>query len=143
MNKNRENLGDSSLPFSKSEGRKLVPALTGPTRTRTSNYLCIYLTALLFSNREKETPEDHGVLTWKRALKLNIEKRFQDIETNMHYTAATLLDSRYKHYMFRNAETFTATKQFLVDKLIESMGGGSGNSTRVRKNHFVRVYATL
>ena len=41
------------------------------------------------------THEDYGVMTWKRALRANIETRFSDIESNKHYAVATMLDSRY------------------------------------------------
>ena len=65
------------------------------------------------------TPADHGVMTWKRALKKNIETRFSDIESNTHYTIATMLDSRYKHFFYREANTFMTTKDYVVEKLIE------------------------
>ena len=67
------------------------------------------------------SPRDHGVITWKRALRDNIEERFADIELNKHYTVATMLDSRYKHYIYRDRDTFEVTKDFLVDKLTESL----------------------
>ena len=67
------------------------------------------------------THNDHGVMTWKRALRENIETRFSDVESNMHYTVATMLDSRYKHYLYRESDTFEATKDYIVEKLIESL----------------------
>ena len=78
------------------------------------------VTGLMKSLEDK--PEDRGVLTWKRALRLNIETRFQDIEYINHYTVSTMLDSRYKHYFFRDSTTFEATKDYIVDKVVESLG---------------------
>ena len=80
------------------------------------------------------TPADHGVMTWKRALKKNIETRFSDIESNRHYAVATMLDSRYKHFFYRDANTFIDTKDYLVGKLIEYLEGP--NPRQVNISHF-------
>ena len=48
----------------------------------------------------EDASEDRGVLTWKRALKKNMEKRFSEIEETKHYTVATMLDSRSAQYNF-------------------------------------------
>ena len=51
-----------------------------------------FVTALIKSL--EDTNQDRGVLTWKRALKKNVEQRFASIESNTHFTVATMLDSR-------------------------------------------------
>ena len=85
----------------------------------------------------EDAPEDHGVLTWKRALKNNIETRFCDIESNMHYTVGTMLDSRYKHYLFREEDTFRATKDYAIEKLIAHLR--TSDPRQVIKNRIIFV----
>ena len=69
----------------------------------------------------EDTREDRGVLTWRRDLRENIKTRFSSIESNTHYTAATLLDSRYKHYLFRNPITYPQTKEYIVERMARSL----------------------
>ena len=68
-----------------------------------------------------DSREDVGVLTMKRSLKKAMEERFKDIETNHHYTVATLLDCKYKGHFFRNATTLEDTKSFVIDKLVQDL----------------------
>ena len=80
-----------------------------------------FVTTLLEDLKDK--PEDRGILTWKRALRDNIEMRFADIENIKDYTVATMLDSRYKYCLFRGADTFGETKDFIIEKLMECLQG--------------------
>ena len=49
------------------------------------------ITAIL-QDLEEEEAEDVGVLTMKRALKHAMEHRFREVEQNVHYACATILD---------------------------------------------------
>ena len=80
-----------------------------------------FVTTILKSLEDQS--EDRGVLTWKRALKKNLEERFSTIESNFHYTAATMLDSRYKHHFYRNPDTAKDTKDYITEKIYQSLTG--------------------
>ena len=84
--------------------------------------MVIPLVTAIIKSLEDRT-EDRGVLTWKRALKKNMEDRFSTIESNVHYTVATMLDSRYKHHFYREPNTVNDTKDYIIDKLYQSLTG--------------------
>ena len=82
----------------------------------------------------EDTEEDRGVLTWKRALKKNIETRFSEIESQKHYTMATILDSRYKHFFYRNPDTYLETKNQLIEEMIQVLRAQDTQSQQVLCN---------
>ena len=82
----------------------------------------IPITTLIIRSMEEEDPnEDRGVLTLKRDLKRNMEERFSHLESKFHYTAATLLDSKFKHYFFRDESTLEETKEHIIDRMVNDL----------------------
>ena len=82
----------------------------------------IHVTTLIIKSLAIENPtEDRGVLTMKRALKKNMETRFSNLESKFHYTASTLLDSKCKHYFFRDPDTFERTKEYIVQEIVSDL----------------------
>ena len=82
----------------------------------------IPITTLVITSLEEEDPiDERGVLTLKRDLKKNMEERFGDLESQFHYTASTLLDSKFKHYFFRDASTLERTKEYIIDKMVNDL----------------------
>ena len=58
---------------------------------------------------------------------------FGNVENQEIYTVATLLDSRYKGYFFRNEETYADTKRAIIEKLVDALSeGGSNQATEAR-----------
>ena len=93
-----------------------------------------FVTTILGSLND-ETPDDYGVLGMKRGLKEAMLKdnRFGNVENQEIYTVATLLDSRYKGYFFRNEETYADTKRAIIEKLVDALSeGGSNQATEAR-----------
>ena len=64
---------------------------------------------------------DHGVMGMKRDLTDALDNRFMDMESNMHYAAATILDSKYKHYFFQDSQCAEDAKTYIVDKIITDL----------------------
>ena len=96
----------------------------------------IPITTLIMTSLEEEDPkDDRGVLGMKRALLRNMETRFAHLETQFHYTAATLLDSKYKHYFFRDPETYERTKDYIVERIVCDL-----KSAQTSANQQVRQY---
>ena len=65
---------------------------------------------------------DLGVMGMKRGLTDAMDKRFSRMEGNFHYAAATLLDSKYKHYFFRDSACVVEVKEYIVDKIAADLG---------------------
>ena len=91
----------------------------------------IPVTTLIITSLGKEDPrDDRGVLGMKRALKKNMETRFSNLEVQFHYTAATLLDSKWKHYFFRDSTTFQRTKDYIVEKIFNDLKSAQNNANQ-------------
>ena len=75
----------------------------------------------LIRSLEEEATEDVGVLTMKRALKTAMVDRFSRVESNEHYAVATLLDSRYKHHLFRDNTVLPQLKASIIEQLVQDL----------------------
>ena len=85
----------------------------------------IPVTTLIITSLAKENPrDDRGVLGMKRGLRDNMETRFSGLEVQFHYSAATLLDSKFKHYFYRDPSTTERTRTYLVDKIVNDLKSG-------------------
>ena len=67
------------------------------------------------------TNEDHGVKGMMRSLQQNMEKpnRFGIIESNEHYTVATLLDAHFKGFFFRKPDTLDRAKEVVISEIVK------------------------
>ena len=83
--------------------------------------MAIPIVTTILSDLETESREDHGVLTMKRDLAKYMKERFDNMEGENYYSAATLLDAKFKKNMFRDPDTFERTKTLLLDKILESL----------------------
>lgn len=95
-------------------------------------------TLIIQSLEEEDRQEDMGVLTMKRDLKKNMKTRFSHLETEFHYTAATLLDSKFKHLFYQDPDTLQITKDHIVDKMVHDL-----ESSQMAANREVRKYMHL
>ena len=64
---------------------------------------------------------DQGVKTMKKDLKESMDRRFVDIEDKFYYSAATLLDAKFKKNLFRDPFSIERTKNMLLDKMVQSL----------------------
>ena len=87
--------------------------------------MAIPIVATIMDGLDDESRDDHGVLGMMRDLRECMEDRFSNMEDMNCYTAATLLDAKFKDNMFQNPETLERTKTLLVDKIVESLQKGS------------------
>ena len=90
------------------------------------------VTLILKSLREEE--KDKGVLGLMREIKAEIEWRFEEMESEEHYTLSTLLDSRFKGHFYRNPNTRSRAKEALLQKLMEKIREKS-TPVQVRNTH--------
>jgi hypothetical protein len=77
---------------------------------------CIPIVTTIIKSLEIPTG-DNEMMEMKRALKKSMEARFSDLETTDHYSVATLLDPRYKHYFFRSNDAFQEAKNIVFSML--------------------------
>ena len=59
--------------------------------------------------------DDAGIRTMKSEMLASLESRFDEMEQIEELFVATMLDSRFKHNFFAEAETRLSAKQYLID----------------------------
>ena len=82
---------------------------------------CIPVVTSLVKSLEMEASEDTGVLTMKRELRLAMIDRFSGMEKEDCYVVSTLLDSRYKHHLYRDPSAFSHAKASIVDQIVKDL----------------------
>ena len=60
---------------------------------------------------------DRGVMGMKRNLTDAMDTRFAQMEETIHYSAATILDSKFKHRFFRDPACMRKAKDYIVDEI--------------------------
>ena len=88
--------------------------------------MAIPAVTMIIKDLEPVPREDHGVIGMKRALKDDMLQRFSDMESQEHYSVATLLDSRYKKYFYRDTDSLDEAKNVLTEKLIDRIREETG-----------------
>ena len=79
--------------------------------------MAIPIVTTIILSLDEETADDHGVLTMKRSLKKGMLSRFPTMEEKEHYILATLLDTKFKRFFFREENTFYRAKAILTHSL--------------------------
>ena len=79
-----------------------------------------YVTSLIKS-LEEEAQADYGVWTVRRNFREAMITRFSEMEENESYAIATLLDSRFKHHMFRDTRIIPRIKGLIVDQIVSDL----------------------
>ena len=100
--------------------------------------MAIPYVTLIMNELQKESAEDVGVLTMKRALHEAMTRRFSHMEQNKWYMVSTLLDSRYKHNFYRDPGVLELAKDTVLDELVDVLRSNNNNSmSQVRVAHNV------
>ena len=74
---------------------------------------------------------DQGVMGMKRNLTDAMDTRFTNMESTIHYSAATILDSKFKHHFFRDSTNVDHAKDYIVEKIATEMGQREASSNQV------------
>ena len=93
------------------------------------------VTLIIKTLATEDAKDDRGVLTMKRELVKNMERRFCDIESKFYYTAATLLDSKWKQFFFRDPSTFERTKEFIVQEMVADLRNAQPSTNSQVRSH--------
>ena len=125
------NLEDVGMEFNRNEWdtmekvirvlRPFEEATRWLSREDSSISMTIPIVTTIIKSLETEASNDTGILTMKRNMKTAMEIRFKDIETEEHYTIATLLDTKFKRHFYRKPCTFELAKASLINKLVEAL----------------------
>ena len=65
----------------------------------------------------RRSPHNLGVTEIKKDLKASLDKQFEEMERDMNYGVATILDPRYKKWYFQDQEKYEEAVKFLKDAL--------------------------
>ena len=79
--------------------------------------MAIPMVTTILKSLEIIARKDHGVIGLKRDLNDEMDRRFSDMEANYHYAAASLLDSKYKQFFFRDSDCLDNVKEYIVGKI--------------------------
>ncbi len=77
---------------------------------------CIPIVTTIIQSLETPTGDD-DMITMKQAMKSAMEERFKKMEQTPHYSIATLLDPRFKHYFFRSLDACQFAKKSILTQL--------------------------
>ncbi|XP_065658592.1 zinc finger BED domain-containing protein 4-like [Hydra vulgaris] len=80
------------------------------------NSSCIPIVTTIIQSLET-TSGDDDMITMQQAMKTAMEIRFLNMEKTEHYSIATLLDPRFKHYFFRSQDACHAAKKSILTQL--------------------------
>ena len=97
------------------------------------------VTIIMKSLEMEDRREEHGVLGMKRALKKAMSDRFSAMEDNIYFSAATLLDSKFKNYFYREPGTLERTKNLITEELVQLLRREDSCETEVLINELISL----